>query len=155
MWANKLNKFNNNTHQNLHFSNSLLIQMLRNVLRDSTGDQQKNKTIPSSLCWLCFRSHILTREYSCHAAILASSRPRLLSERKYWRESGGGGVARKWFGKKYGDGKNCQTRRSRNWRKSRQVQIIDEFNSFPAFVSQCSTFFRFFLRHVVCSKTLW
>ena len=47
MWAEKLNKFNSNTHQNLHFSNNLLIQMLRNVLWDSTGHQQKYKTIPS------------------------------------------------------------------------------------------------------------
>ena len=47
MWAEKLNKFNNNTHQNLHFSNNLLIQMLRNVFWDSTGHQQKYKTIPS------------------------------------------------------------------------------------------------------------
>ena len=47
MGAKKLNKFNNNTHQNLHFSNNLLIQMLRNVFWDSTGHQQKYKTIPS------------------------------------------------------------------------------------------------------------
>ena len=86
------------------------------MLQDSTGHQQKYITIPSYLCWLCFRPHILTRENSRHlGAFLGPDFSQLL-----------------------------RGRIESDWERFAKLSGHDspgKFHSFPAFVGLCLTFF--------------